>query len=189
MPGEPKRVQPSRDRDRAREAERYGACGSFFAPRLVDRSRGRRHDRPDVPVRRLVEVDDHRRVVARPAALAGVAVHPRRLDAIGDRLAGQHQIDPHPEVLMEHPGPVVPVGEDPLVRPAIAHDVAQAERLQLRQRRALGRRSRGSGRRRRPGSNTSSSVGAMFMSPQTTVASGPAATISRSDASQASLYS
>jgi hypothetical protein len=39
------------------------------------------------------------------------------------------------------------------------------------------------------GSNTSSSVGAMFMSPHTTVASGPAATISRSEASQASLYS
>ena len=37
------------------------------------------------------------------------------------------------------------------------------------------------------GSNTSSSVGAMFMSPQTTVASGPAATSFRSDASQSSL--
>ena len=79
MPGEPKRVQPSRDRDRPRRRRRYGACGSFFAPRLVDRRRRRRHDRPDVAVRRLVEVDDHRRVVARPLALAGLAVDPRRL--------------------------------------------------------------------------------------------------------------
>ena len=33
MPGEPKRVQPSRDRDRPRGLPAYGACGSFFAPR------------------------------------------------------------------------------------------------------------------------------------------------------------
>ena len=54
-----------------------------------------------------------------------------RIDLVlaGDRLAGQYQIDPHPEVLMEHPRPVVPIGEHPLVRPAIAHDVTQAERL------------------------------------------------------------
>ena len=106
---------------------------------LGHRRGGRRHDRPDVPVRRLVEVDDHRRVVARPAALARLAVDPRRLHALGDRLARRAQVDPHPEVLVEHPGAVVPVGEHALVRPAVAHDVAQAERLQLRQRRALGR--------------------------------------------------
>ena len=40
---------------------------------------------------------------------------------------------------MEHPRPVVPVGEHPLVRPAIAHDVTQAERLELRQCRPLER--------------------------------------------------
>jgi hypothetical protein len=39
---------------------------------------------------------------------------------------------------MEHAGPIVPVGEDALVRPAVAHDVAQADGLQLGQRRALG---------------------------------------------------
>jgi hypothetical protein len=27
----------------------------------------------------------------------------------------QHQVDPHPNVLVEHPRPVVPVGEDALV--------------------------------------------------------------------------
>ena len=54
--------------------------------------------------------------------------------------AGQHQVDPHPEVLVEHPGPVVPVGEDALAGPAVADDVVQAERLQLGQSRSLGRR-------------------------------------------------
>ncbi len=39
MPGEPKRVQPSRDRDRKRRTD-YGACGSFFAPRLVTGAEG-----------------------------------------------------------------------------------------------------------------------------------------------------
>ena len=90
---------------------------------------------------------------------------------------------------MEHPGPVVPVGEHPLVRPPIAHDVAQSERLQVGQRRALGRRDVGLAdvgvriehvvvgrarcscrrRRRRP--------------------PGPLRPSSRSAASQASLYS
>ena len=46
------------------------------APRR--RSGRRRHDWPDVAVRRLVQVDDHRRVIARPVALARVPVHPRR---------------------------------------------------------------------------------------------------------------
>ena len=59
----------------------YGACGSFFAPRLVTGARRRRHDRADVAVGRLVEVDDHRRVVARALALAGLPVDPRRLHA------------------------------------------------------------------------------------------------------------
>ena len=37
---------------------RYRACGSFFAPRFGARSRGRGHDRADVAVRRLVQIDD-----------------------------------------------------------------------------------------------------------------------------------
>src|SRR5204862_248907 len=82
--------------------------------------------RADVAVRRLVEVDDHRRVVARTFALARVAVHPGGLDAVGDVVAGQDEVDPHAAVLVEHPGAVVPVGEDPLVWPPLAHDVAQA---------------------------------------------------------------
>ena len=71
----------------ATAARLAGACGSFFAPRLVTGARGRRHDRPDVPVGGLVEVDHHRGVVAGALALAGLAVDPRRLDALGDRRA------------------------------------------------------------------------------------------------------
>ena len=87
---------------------------------------------------------------------------------------------------MEHAGAVVPVGEDALGRPALAHDVVQAERLQLGQRGALGRRDVGLtdvGL----GSKTSMSAGAMFMSPHTIADCGPAPTIAPSAASQASL--
>ncbi len=45
-----------------------------------------------------------------------------------------------PRSLVEHPGAVIPVGEDPLLRPAVAHDVAQSEGLKLGERGALGRR-------------------------------------------------
>ena len=115
MPGEPKRVQPSRDRDRPQRLTTAPAAAS--SRRAVRAgARRRRHDRPDVAVGRLVEVDDHRRVVARPLALAGLAVDPGGLDALGDGVAGQHEVDPHPEVLVEHAGAVVPVGEDALVR-------------------------------------------------------------------------
>ena len=112
------RASPSASSPRATATaalSRYGAaCGSFFAPALR-RVRRRRHDRADVAVGRLVEVDDHRRVVARALALAGLAVDPRGLDALGDVVAGEHEVDPHAAVLVEHPGAVVPVGEDALV--------------------------------------------------------------------------
>ena len=39
MPGEPKRVQPSRDRDRPQVAA-HSDCGNFFAPRLVTGAEG-----------------------------------------------------------------------------------------------------------------------------------------------------
>jgi hypothetical protein len=67
-----------------------------------------------------------------------VPVDPRGLDALGDAPAREHEVDAHPEVLVEHPGPVVPVGEHPLVGPAVAHDVAQAEVLERGERRSLG---------------------------------------------------
>ena len=125
MPGEPKRVQPSRDTRPAARLTRRLRQLLRAAP--GDRRGGRRHDRPDVlAVRRLVEVDDDRRVIARPLALARLPVDPRRLDALGHRRARQHEVDPHPEVLVEHPRAVVPVGEHALVRPAVAHDVVQA---------------------------------------------------------------
>ena len=94
-----------------------------------------------------------------------------------DRRAGQHQVDPHPEVLVEHPGPVVPVGEHPLGRPAIAHDVVQAERLQLGQRRPLGRRDVGLARRRRPDRTRRRRSARCSCRRRRSSASGPAATI------------
>ena len=91
------------------------------------------------------------RVVARPFAFARLAVDPGRAHPVGDRRAGEDQVDPHPEVAVEHPGPVVPVAEDALVRPAVADDVAQAERLRAPPAPRARAPSRGSGRRRPPG--------------------------------------
>ena len=70
---------------------------------------------------------DDRRVIARFRALARLAIYPRRAGALGNARTGQHEVDAHAQVLVEHAGAVVPVGEDPLVRPAVADDVAQAE--------------------------------------------------------------
>ena len=84
MPGEPKRVQPSRDRDRPRDAAtgRWSArLRQLLGAAPRDWRRRRRHDGPDVAVGGLVEVDDHRRVVGvRPLALAGVPVDPRQAE-------------------------------------------------------------------------------------------------------------
>jgi Ser/Thr protein kinase RdoA (MazF antagonist) len=94
---------------------------------------GRRHNRPDVAIRRLVQIDDHRGVVTGPGALASLAVDPRRLHPAGHRAGRQDQVDPHAEILVEHTGPVVPVGEHPLLRPPVPHHVPQAQALQLGQ--------------------------------------------------------
>ena len=119
----------------ARQRADVAPAGSALGGR---RSGRRRHDRADVPVRRLVQVDDHRGVIAGSLALARLAVDPRRADSASHRRRGQHQIDAHPEVAVEHPGAVVPVGEHALGRPVLAHHVAQAQpRLQLGKRRAL----------------------------------------------------
>ena len=55
----------------ARGKARVGATATAaaWASPCRHRSGGRRHDWPDVPVRRLVHVDDHRRVVAWPVPL------------------------------------------------------------------------------------------------------------------------
>jgi hypothetical protein len=82
-------------------------------------------------------------VIAWSAAFAGLAIDPRRPNSARYGGAGEDQIDPHPEVLVEHARAVVPVGEDPLVRPASAHHVAQAECLELGEGRPLGRRDMG----------------------------------------------
>src|SRR3954454_2499933 len=96
---------------------------------LRDRPRRGRHDRADVALEGLVDVDDDRGVVTGAFAFARLAVDPGGADAIGDRVGGEDQVDPHPEVAVEHAGAVVPVGEDSLVRPAVADDIAQAQLL------------------------------------------------------------
>src|SRR5918994_6210328 len=70
-------------------------------------------------------------MVARPAALPRVAVDPGGLHALRDGPAGKDEVDAHAEVLVEHAGAVVPVGEDPLAGPAIADDVMQPKRPKL----------------------------------------------------------
>ncbi len=73
-------------------------------------------------------------MVTRAGALARLSIDPRRLDALCDGIAGEHEIDPHPEVLVEHPGPVVPVREHALGRPVISHDVVQTDPLEVGER-------------------------------------------------------
>src|SRR5580693_2910349 len=100
---------------------------------------GRRDDGPDVAVGSVVQVDDDRGVVAWPGALACFPVDPRGAYPAGDGVAGEDEVDAHAQVLVEHPGPVVPVGEDALVWPPVPDDVVQAGRLQAGQRGPLWR--------------------------------------------------
>src|SRR5579859_6908404 len=66
----------------------------------ADHGRGRRrYNRADVAIGSFIEVDDHRRVVTRPAALARLAVDPGRSHPRCHGVAGQDQVDPHAEVL------------------------------------------------------------------------------------------
>src|ERR1700730_8002099 len=90
------------------------------------RGGGGRHNRADVAIGRLIEVDDHGRVVARPAALARLTVDPGRPRPRRHGVAGQDQVDPHAEVLVEHARTVVPIGEDARSRPALADHVVEA---------------------------------------------------------------
>src|ERR1700687_5921208 len=87
------------------------------------RGGGGRHNRADVTIWRLIEVDDHRRVVARPAALSRLAVDPGRSHPRRHSVAGKDQVDPHAEVLVEHARPVVPIGKDARSRPTLADHV------------------------------------------------------------------
>ena len=63
-----------------------------------------------------VEVDDDRRVVGGELALAGVAVDDRPPQPAGDRVGDEHEVDAHAAVLVEVAAPVVPVGEEPILR-------------------------------------------------------------------------
>ena len=176
MPGEPKRVQPSRDRDRQGRDAGPRRLRQLLRPAL--------HDRPRTAAARPARC---RRPAPRRGRRSPARGRSGRLplrawrstQAACTRPAngslGQDQVDPHPEVLVEHPGAVVPVGEDALVRPALAHDVVQPERLELRERLALRLASRASGRRRRPDRTRPRRPARCSCRRSTTVSSGPAA--------------
>ena len=108
MPGEPKRVQPSRDRDRPRRLRRQD-CGSFTAPRLVTGADGGGTTGPMSP-----SGASSRSTITGAWSLGPLPLRAwRSTHAALTRPAtgplGEHEVDPHPEVLVEHPGAVVPV--------------------------------------------------------------------------------
>ena len=105
---------------------RYGACGSFFAPRLITGFEGGGTTGPMSP-----SGASSRSTITGAWSLGPLPFRAWRstqaaLHPVRHRVAGQDQVDPHAEVLVEHAGAVVPVGEDALVRPSLAHDVAEA---------------------------------------------------------------
>ena len=112
MPGEPKRVQPSRDRDRR---SRQRATRLRRLRQLLRAALG--HRAPTAAARparcRRPAPRRGRRSPARgrsgpcPCAPGGRPRPPATRSATG--VARQDQVDPHPEVLVEHPGAVVPV--------------------------------------------------------------------------------
>src|SRR3984893_3486862 len=71
------------------DLQRLGRLRQLDLAPADDRGGGRRHNRADVAIGRLIEVDDHRRVVARPAALARLAVDPGRPHPRRHRVAGK----------------------------------------------------------------------------------------------------
>ena len=110
---------------------------------------------------RLVQVDHHRRVVGRRGRpLAGLAVDLRPDDPATHRRGRVEEVDPHPLVAVEHPGPVVPPREAaarPAARPGSASTRPQAR--SVGQRRPLRARTRASRRAPWPELQTSSSAG------------------------------
>src|SRR5205085_9703341 len=107
------------------------------------RGRWRRHDWSNIAVWRPIEVDDYRGVIARQRAFAGLPIYPGGLHPVRHRLASQHQVDAHTEILVKHAGPIVPIGKYPLRRPMIPHDVMQADGLEAGERFSLWRRDVG----------------------------------------------
>src|SRR3954469_1239236 len=81
-----------------------------------------------------IQIDDHRRVVARSLALAGVPVDVRILDGLGGWVARVDEVDAHAHVLVEHAGTVVPVGVRRVVLHRARDDVGQTQRAKLGER-------------------------------------------------------
>src|SRR4029453_10833629 len=91
--------------------------------------RWRGNHRADVPVGSLVQGHKHRSVIAWAGALACLPVHPRCPHPLGDRCGGQHEVDAHPQVLVEHASAIVPVREHPFALPALPHDISKPNGL------------------------------------------------------------
>jgi hypothetical protein len=70
-------------------------------------------------------------------ACAVTGAHQVSTLALRDGRPGEHDVDAHAEVLVEHLGALVPVGEHAFAGPALANDVVQPDRLQGGERRAL----------------------------------------------------
>src|SRR3954447_10874232 len=84
-----------------------------------------------------IQIDDHRRGVARPPALAGVPVDVRILDGLGGWVARVDEVDAHAHVLVEHAGTVVPVGVRRVVLHRARDQIGQSEPTQLSERLAF----------------------------------------------------
>ena len=127
------------DRGSAERAARYdgGDCGSFAAPRRVTGADGGGTTGPMSP-----SGASSRSTITGAWSLGPLPLRAwRSIQAASTRgaiaRAGEDQVDPHAQVLVEHARAVVPVAEHALAGPAVADDVAQPERLQVGQRLAL----------------------------------------------------
>src|SRR5664280_595868 len=83
-------------------------------------------------------VDEDRRVIRRLLALPGVPVDQPVRGPIGQDLGDQDQVDAHPPVPVERSTPVVPPGEQLVVRVEAAEHVDQAPGLEIGEGVALG---------------------------------------------------
>ena len=138
MPGEPKRVQPSRDRDRKQRLGRAPAAAS--SSRASPGRDGGGTTGPMSP-----SGASSRSTITGAWSLGPLPLRAWRsthaaLTRVGDVVAGEHEVDPHPAVLVEHAGAVVPVGEDALVGQRSRTTSRRPTRLERGERLALGRR-------------------------------------------------
>src|SRR5437660_186953 len=84
------------------DSKYQSGLGQFERATFSCRRGGWRNHRPDITVWCLVQVDDHRCVIARQRAFTSLTVDPGGAHSTGHRVAGQHQVDSHAQVLLKH---------------------------------------------------------------------------------------